>query len=291
MTRRTMHSLHPRHLSALKLLLSDFASRRWSEDKLQPLEISFVDVRKAYFNASPVRNLHLAFPKDLGIPPGHCAHLKRCVYGTRDAGLLWESCYTQVLTAMGFIRGQANPCCFKHPSSGLTLVVHGDDFTCVGSSEHLSWYETQLAKAFEIKIRGRMGESKGRDREMRMLSKIVRLDSSGLSIEADPRHEEILIKALGLEDSNYGVTPADKSLAIEQDATVNDDPESPSQQMQHAHVHDNLEPINNFLKVRVVNFEDVPEIHHIVPYCQHYSSHPRDFVFRKDGSMNFPRTA
>ena len=50
--------------------------------------------------------IHLAFPKELAIPDHLVAHLKRCVYGTRDAGAIWEDCYATALTEMGFVRGK-----------------------------------------------------------------------------------------------------------------------------------------------------------------------------------------
>ena len=81
------------------------------------------------------------------------------MYGTRDAGLLWEDCYSTCLVNMGFERGVANPCCVYHPKHGLRLVVHGDDFTCTGSKEALDWYEAELQRHFEVKIRGRLGEA------------------------------------------------------------------------------------------------------------------------------------
>ena len=88
---------------------------------------------------------------------GTVAHLKRCVYGTRDAGMIWEDCYAQVLVGMGFQRGIANPCCFHHPQRSLALVVHGNGFTCLGSMEDLLCSENNMKEAFEIKVRARLG--------------------------------------------------------------------------------------------------------------------------------------
>ena len=70
----------------------------------------------------------------------------------------WEDCYAEVLVKMGFRRGIASPCCFYHDQRHLSLVVHGDDFTCLGTLENLAWYEAQMAEAFEIKVRGHLGE-------------------------------------------------------------------------------------------------------------------------------------
>ena len=114
------------------------------------------------------------------------AHLKRCVYGTRDAGMIWEETYATVLVNMGFKRGIASPCWFHHPGGHLSLVVHGDDFTCLGSLEDIRWYEDQMRQAFEIKIKGTLSEAKGCDREVRVLNRVVRLDEEGSLTKQPP---------------------------------------------------------------------------------------------------------
>ena len=70
--------------------------------------LSFIDVKKAYFNGIPRRRVHVFLPPELGLGKRSVAHLVRCVYGTRDAGLIWEDCYATSLVAMGFRRGIAN---------------------------------------------------------------------------------------------------------------------------------------------------------------------------------------
>ena len=120
-------------LEAKKLLFSEYATiARSPANADNEIVLSFVDIKKAYFNGVPRRNVHLAFPKELAIPEHLVAHLKRCVYGTRDAGAIWEDCYADALMEMGFERGTASPCCFYNPTTRLRVVVHGDDFTCLG---------------------------------------------------------------------------------------------------------------------------------------------------------------
>ena len=104
-------------LEAKRLSLSQFATERVDAVSKEPPEISFVDIRKAYFNAVPRRKLHLMFPRELGVEKDKCAKLKRCVYGTRDAGQLWEDCYAHKLVEMGFIRGLASPMLFRPPTA------------------------------------------------------------------------------------------------------------------------------------------------------------------------------
>ena len=123
---------------------------------------------------------------------------------------------------MGFERGLTNPCCFYHRGRQIRLVVHGDDFTALGCRADLLWYESKLAESFELKLRGHLGEAPGCIQEMRILNRIVRLTPEGLLYESDPRHAEMLVQALG-EQTNSVATPGEKTIAIEQDATIGED--------------------------------------------------------------------
>ena len=91
-------------------------------------------------------------------PKGGSVIARMPVYGTRDAGAIWEECYRGALEALCFTAGVSSPCCFWHEQKGLHVVVHGDDFTSLGCDDELNWLEVELAKHFEIKVRGRIGE-------------------------------------------------------------------------------------------------------------------------------------
>ena len=110
--------------------------------------------------------------------------------------MLWEECYTSRPVEMGFIRGESCSCVFKHPDRRVVAVVHGDDFTLLGTKEQLDWCEAEMAKAFELKLRGRMGERPGCVKEIRILNRVLRLCADGLRYEPDPRHVELLVKKL-----------------------------------------------------------------------------------------------
>ena len=141
------------------MLLSQLATDRIDADTGEALEASFVDIRKAYLNAVPRRSVHPMFPREVVLEKHKTAKLKRCVYGTRDAGQLWEDCYAQKLIDTCFVRGVSSPCCFDHPERNIRVVVHGDDCAALGTATQLQWYEQGLASAFEIKIMRRLGES------------------------------------------------------------------------------------------------------------------------------------
>ena len=195
-------------LEAKKAMFSRYAQHTRAGAK--PLRLSFVDVRKAYFNGTPKRDIFMSLPKEMGLPSHYVAKQVKCVYGTRDAGAIWEDCYRDSLEAMGFVSGVASPCCFSHKAKGISVVVHGDDFTALGSDEVLDWYEAELAKSFEIKIRGRLGEGCAGPQEIRILNRVVRITPDGLTYEADPRHAELLSESMGLTSANAVSTPGQK---------------------------------------------------------------------------------
>ena len=114
------------------------------------MRLSFIDVRKAYFNAVPTRAIYMRLPKEMGLPPDTVARQVRCVYGTRDAGKLWEDHYTLVMEGLGFRAGTSDPCVFFNEARNLTCVVHGDDFTTLGLDEDLDRFEKSLQESFEI---------------------------------------------------------------------------------------------------------------------------------------------
>ena len=183
-----------------------------------PLRLSFIDVRKAYFNGIPKRNVYMSLPKELGLPSHFVAKQVRCVYGTRDAGAIWEDCYRNALEDMGFISGVASPCCFVRKTNGLSVVVHGDDFTIIGTDPQLDWFQNELAKNFEIKIRARLGEGCPGDNEVTILNRVVKITPTGLTYEADPRHAELLAQSLGLSSSNSVATPSVKDPTADYEA-------------------------------------------------------------------------
>ena len=106
-------------LEAKKFLFSRYARERTRNN--EPLQLSFVDVKKAYFNGTQSRNIYMTPPKELGLPKSLLAKQMKCVYGTRDAGMIWEDTYRAALEQMGFTAGRASPCCFVSKDRGLHL--------------------------------------------------------------------------------------------------------------------------------------------------------------------------
>ena len=96
------------------------------------------------------------------------------------------------------------------PQWGVSVVCYGDDFTALGTGAGLSMYGACMAKAFDCDVRGRLGSGPGGLKEVKILNRILRVTPRGLSYEADPRHTELLARALGRESSGRQGTPGIK---------------------------------------------------------------------------------
>ena len=68
---------------------------------------------------------------------GMCGRLRVHMYGTRAAADGWHSEYTGLLESLGFVRGDASACVFRHRERNLVTSVHGDDFTSAGPKAQL----------------------------------------------------------------------------------------------------------------------------------------------------------
>ena len=265
--------------------------------KGEPLKLHFADARKAYFNGRPDRSLYLRLPRELGLPPNVLGRLVRCCYGTRDAGSIWETFYTDSLISMGFLQGRSSPCVFYHPTWDVQVVVHGDDFTALGTSTSLDEHERGLQECFDVKLRGRLGEDDGDLREIRVLNRILRVTPSGLTWEADPRHCELLMRSLNLESSRHISTPGVRWVEdLEHGPSENETPPSHVASQEETYVDsavcsivDGRSPMPKIVR-RIVDgeerpvevhlrFDTCPQIIEVQPYAECYDHHPRSFVF------------
>ena len=104
---------------------------------------------------------------------------------------------------------------------------------------------------------------------------MAKIHDQGLLYEADPRHAELVMKAMNLEQCRHVVTPGVKQPFSDEvmDLPIAHEPET----------------INNLTTADVpmskVQFSDAdPEVMPVVPYSQVYGVHPNTFLFDKFGT-------
>ena len=150
--------------TALSLAATDLPGRQprcrdpLSEDRVQ---VSFVDISRAYFNAStdPENPTYVQLPaEDPDSGRDVCGLLLKHMYGTQRAAEGWQSEYSSTLVdKLGFQQGIACPCMFVQAERDIVITVHGDDFTAVGPKRQLDLYESMLEKSYELTKGGRLG--------------------------------------------------------------------------------------------------------------------------------------
>ncbi len=196
----------------LKLILHKMAMSRKAK-------IMYADVSRAYFYAKASRPVYVTIPEEDREPGDEncCGKLRVSMYGTRDAALNWATEYGDTLKAAGFKQGISSPCIFRHEKKGVVVMVHGDDFVAVGEGEQLRETKRVLEEKYKIKVET-LGRDKGDVREVRVLNKVIRLTDGGIELEAGPRHAELVVRALGLEDAKPSPTPGTKPVKKRHDA-------------------------------------------------------------------------
>ena len=90
------------------------------------------------------------------------------MYGTRDAAQNWEVEYNKFLSGIGFRRGVSSPCVFYCEAKNVRLVVHGDDFTCLGTDEVPNIHEKAIQQSVDAELRGRLGEDDSDSKQIKV---------------------------------------------------------------------------------------------------------------------------
>ena len=95
---------------------------------------------------------------------------------------------------------------FWHPDRDIVTLVHGDDYVSSCRQTDLDWMEIQLQAAYEIQTQ-KLGLDEDCVSEGKVLNRIVRCSKDGWSLEADPRHAELIIEQLGVGELRSAATP------------------------------------------------------------------------------------
>ena len=68
-----------------------------------------------------------------------------------------------------------------------------------------------MKRWYEVKVRARLGQDEYDDKEATLLGRTIKWESWGVTCEADPKHREMVMEALGLqEDSKSLAAPGNK---------------------------------------------------------------------------------
>ena len=218
-------------LSSFKLLLTlAMTDRFYGADgtlrpRTEPWYIMFIDVKRAHFVAEATRDLYVELPSEIRKPgEDKVGKLLKSLYGTRDAASNWEKTIRKVMESFGFICSMGTPCNFYHPTRDLRCTVHGDDFVTLGPMNELKKLAQEMRSKWMIEERRIFGPPESRRlgtvQEMRHLNRILRWTAEGIIYETDPRHVDLVVKALGV--TKPVTTPLVRESPVPDDQEVED---------------------------------------------------------------------
>ena len=218
-------------LSSFKLLLTlAMTDRFYGADgtlrpRTEPWYIMFIDVKRAHFVAEATRDLYVELPGEIRRPgEDKVGKLLKSLYGTRDAASNWEKTIRKVMESFGFLCSMGTPCNFYHPTRNLRCTVHGDDFVTLGPMSELKKLAQEMRSKWMIEERGIFGPPEssrsGTVQKMRHLNRILRWTAEGIIYETDPRHVDLVVKALGV--TKPVTTPLVRESPVPDDQEVED---------------------------------------------------------------------
>jgi len=136
----------------------------------EDLELHVLDIKTAFLNGELEETVYI------DQPPGYeqgskVAHLRRALYGLRQAPRAWHLRLKQELESMGFEASDADPGLFtsQHKTGLITMLVYVDDLLIAAhSSAAVSFVKDKIMKAFDTRDLGEassfLGMSIQRDR-------------------------------------------------------------------------------------------------------------------------------
>ncbi|MBW0536422.1 hypothetical protein O181_076137 [Austropuccinia psidii MF-1] len=110
-----------------------------------------IDVKSAFLNAPLAEIVYFSIPQGLDINQRKsCLHLKKAIYGLKQAPLAWYQRLREWILKIGFSLCIIDPCVFFRSKSTPTwLYIHVDDIAIFG--EDVSTFKQEIAQEFDIK--------------------------------------------------------------------------------------------------------------------------------------------
>ncbi len=174
------------------------------------LELHQVDVTTAFLNGELEEDIFMKQPPGFETgPPGTVCHLRRSLYGLRQAPRAWYTKLTAVLEEMGFVASVADPGLFiliNIAGTSYMLVWVDDLLIATQTKETVASVLSALRAAFDIRDLGDahvfIGMHITRDRAKRTL----KLDQSKMTAE--------LVKKWGMAECKSRTTPLNPGTVL-----------------------------------------------------------------------------
>ena len=164
----------------------------------------------------------------MGTDAGKIGLMKKSMYGTRDAASNWERDWQEHVKKWGFQLVLSSKNLFHHKENRVSGLTHGDDFVLTGPTKRLTEFENEMTSVYPIKAKI---ISLGSPKSIKTLNRRLHWGKEGIVYQHDPRHIDVLVKDLGLENGNSVQTPATPEV------TEEEKPEPPQPRPSRHNIH------------------------------------------------------
>ena len=202
-------------LEALKAIISIAANHKGT------FSIMHIDVSRGYFHAKAQRPVLIRHPAEdrMGTDEEKVGLMTKSMYGTRDAASNWERDWQDNVKKWGFQLGLSSKNLSYHKEHQVSGLTHGDDFVLTGPTKRLMEFNKEMKKMYPTKEKI---ISFGSQESIKTLNMRLHWGNEGIVYQHDPRHVDVLVRELGLENGNTVQTPAAPSAAEEEESEALD---------------------------------------------------------------------
>ena len=190
-------------LESLRLFFSWCMTIRRRNGRRIEIKIAILDVHRAHFHPHAVRETYIELPAE-DFHEGCVGRLLRTLYGTRDAAHQFDIFFNACVAAAGWTVGTSSPCIYRHETEIAIGWRHGDDSLFAGESHVVDDITEKLSKEMHMKRRAKLGFGEEDDKHTSILNRLISLEVKGgkrrITYEPDPRHQQLLVRNLGLDD-------------------------------------------------------------------------------------------
>ena len=169
-------------------------------------------VSRAYLHAKAQRPVLIRLPLEdrMGTDAGKVGLMKKSMYATRDAASNWERDWQEHVRNWGFQLGLSSKNLFHHKENRVSGLTHGDDFVLTGPTMKLMEFERKTTSVYPVK---------SEDHRLWVTEEHQNVEQEIALGKARNRvHVDVLVKDLGLDNSNSVQTPATPDVTEEEES-------------------------------------------------------------------------
>jgi hypothetical protein len=199
-------------LKFVKLIISRAATRRKPGEVNWTRLIALYDIVTAFWHADlPVDEPITVIPPRGEEEPGWVWQMKKAMYGTRRASMLFLEFMVTALSKCGYVALKITRQVFYNAQNDSMAALHGDDIIAEGESEALDRLDAALTPLCHLKVLPRVGPG-GTSMGRYLKRYICYVPDMGYEWNEDPKHVVTIITNRGKAKAKPQGSPASKEV-------------------------------------------------------------------------------